>query len=50
MRGKAEGMRALGRRGYRKEDNIKIDLKGIGWEDSDWIHLALDKKKRKHSN
>ena len=50
MMGKPEGMRLLGRRGYRKEDNIKKDLKGIGWEGSDWIHLALDKDKCKHSN
>jgi hypothetical protein len=41
--GKPEGMRPLGRRGYRKEDNIKKDLKGIEWEGSDWIHLVLDK-------
>jgi hypothetical protein len=22
------------------KDNIKIDLKGMGWEDVDWIYLA----------
>jgi hypothetical protein len=30
--GKPEGMRPLGRCGYIKEDNIKIEIKGIGWE------------------
>ena len=50
MMGKPEGMRPLGRRGYRNEDNIKKDLRGIGWEGSDRIHLALDKDKCKHSN
>jgi hypothetical protein len=24
------------------EDNIKIDLKGLGCEGADWIHLPLD--------
>ena len=28
--GKPEGMRPLERRGYRKEGNIKKDLKGVG--------------------
>jgi hypothetical protein len=24
------------------EDNIKIDLRELGWGDMDWIHLAQD--------
>jgi hypothetical protein len=24
-------------------DNIKIDLRGIGWDDMDWIDLAQDR-------
>jgi hypothetical protein len=24
-------------------DNIKIDLREIGWDDGDWIDLALDR-------
>jgi len=24
------------------EDNIRIDLREIGWEGVDWIHLAQD--------
>jgi hypothetical protein len=30
----------LGRTGRRWEDNIRTDLREIGWEDVDWIHLA----------
>jgi hypothetical protein len=26
----------------RWEDNIRMDLIEIGWEDVDWIHLARD--------
>jgi hypothetical protein len=25
------------------EDNIKIDLKEIGWEGVDWMHLTQDR-------
>jgi hypothetical protein len=28
---------------HRWEDNIKIDLREIGWEDVDWIHLAQNR-------
>jgi hypothetical protein len=24
-------------------DNIKMDLRGIGWDDMDWIDLAQDR-------
>jgi hypothetical protein len=27
----------------RWEDNIKTDLREIGWGDMDWIHLAQDR-------
>jgi hypothetical protein len=30
--GKPEGMIPLRRPGHRWEDNIRMDLKGIGWE------------------
>jgi hypothetical protein len=36
--GKPEGKRPLERR--RWADNIRMDLKEIGWQDVDWIHLA----------
>jgi hypothetical protein len=38
--GKVEGKRPLGRPGRRWEDNIKMDLREIGWSDMDWIDLA----------
>jgi hypothetical protein len=40
--GKAEGKSLLGRSRYRWKDNIKIDLKGIGWEGVNWSHVAQD--------
>jgi len=24
-------------------EDIRMDLRGIGWEDVDWIHLAQDR-------
>jgi hypothetical protein len=27
----------------RDEDNIRMDLREMGWEDVDWIHLAQDR-------
>jgi hypothetical protein len=30
------------RRGWK--DNIKMDLKQVGWGRVDWIHLAQDRK------
>jgi hypothetical protein len=40
--GKPEGNGPLGRPGRRWEDNIKIDLKEIGWEVVHWIDLVQD--------
>jgi hypothetical protein len=40
--GKPEGKRPLGRPRRKWEDNIKMDLKEIGWGGNDWIHLARD--------
>jgi hypothetical protein len=40
---KPEGTRPLGRITHRCEDNIRMDLKEIGWEVVDWIQLAQDK-------
>jgi hypothetical protein len=36
------GGRPLGRPRRRWEDNIKTDLREIGWRGMDWIHLAED--------
>jgi hypothetical protein len=41
--GKPEGKRPLGRPRRRWEDNIKMDLREIGWGGMDWIYLALDR-------
>jgi hypothetical protein len=38
---KPEGKRPLGRPRRRWEDNIKLDLRDIGWGGMDWIELAL---------
>jgi len=34
---------ALGRRRRKWEANIRMDLRDIGWEVVDWIHLAEDR-------
>jgi hypothetical protein len=39
--GKQEGKRSPGRP-YRWEDNIRMDLREIGWGGMDWIDLAQD--------
>jgi hypothetical protein len=33
-------MRPLGRPRCRYEDNIRMVLRGIGWQVVDWIHLG----------
>jgi hypothetical protein len=43
--GRPEGRRPLGRRRRRWEDNIKMDLREIGFGDVDWIHGALDRER-----
>jgi hypothetical protein len=41
--GKSEGKRPLRRPKRRREDNIKTDLKEIGWVGMDWIDLTQDR-------
>jgi hypothetical protein len=41
--GKLEGKRAFERPRCKWEDNIGVDLREIGWESVDWIHLAQDR-------
>jgi hypothetical protein len=41
--GKPEGTRPLGRTRRRWEDDIKMDLREVGWEGADWIDLAQDR-------
>jgi hypothetical protein len=40
--GRPEGRRPLGRPRHRWEDNIKIDLREVGWG-MDWIELVQDR-------
>jgi hypothetical protein len=41
--GKPEGKRPLGRQRRRWVDNIKMDLREIGWDGKDWLELAEDR-------
>jgi hypothetical protein len=42
--GKPKGKRPLGRPRRRWEDNIKMDLREIGWGGMDWFDLAQDRE------
>jgi hypothetical protein len=41
--GKPEGKRPLGRPRRRCEDNIRMDLRAVGYGGMDWIDLAQDR-------
>jgi hypothetical protein len=41
--GKPDGKRPLGRPRRRWLDNIKMDLREIGWDGMDWIDLSQDR-------
>jgi hypothetical protein len=41
--GKPEGKRPLARPRRRCVDNIKMDVREIGWDGTDWIELAQDR-------
>ncbi|KAJ4449974.1 hypothetical protein ANN_01381 [Periplaneta americana] len=41
--GRPEGKRPLGRPRRRWEDNIKMDLREVGYDGRDWINLAQDR-------
>ena len=41
--GKAQSKRPLGRPRRRWEDNIKMDLREVGYDPRDWIALAEDR-------
>jgi hypothetical protein len=45
--GKPEGRRPLERRRRRWEDNIKMDLREVGWWGADWIDLTQDRDRRR---
>jgi hypothetical protein len=40
--GKPEGKRPIGRPRCKMEDN-RMDLREVGWDGVDWIHLAQDR-------
>jgi hypothetical protein len=42
--GKPKGKRPQRRNRRSWEDNIRMDLRKLGWEGVDWIHLAHDKE------
>jgi hypothetical protein len=41
--GKPQGKRSSGRPTCRWVDNIKMKLRGIGWDHADWIDMAHDR-------
>jgi hypothetical protein len=43
--GKPEGKRALARPRLRLEDNIRMDIREIGWRGMDWINLSQDRNR-----
>jgi hypothetical protein len=45
--GMPEGKRPLGRPRHRWVNNIKMDLREIGWDGGDWIDLAEDRDQRR---
>jgi hypothetical protein len=41
--GKPKGKRPLGRPRSRWVDNIKMDIRDIGWDGVEWINMAQDR-------
>jgi hypothetical protein len=41
--GKSEGKSPHARPSHEWEDNIRMDLREIGWKGADWMHLAQDR-------
>ena len=41
--GRSERKRPLGTSRQKWEDNIKMDLKEVGYEDMDWVDLAQER-------
>jgi hypothetical protein len=39
--GKLQDRRPLGRPRWRQDNNIRMDVREIGHENADWIHLAI---------
>ncbi|KAJ4442563.1 hypothetical protein ANN_04150 [Periplaneta americana] len=45
--GRPEGKRPSGRPRCRREDNIKMDLREVGYDGRDWINIAQDSDQRR---
>jgi hypothetical protein len=45
--GKPEGKKPLGRPRLRSEDDIKMNLREIGWGGMDWIYLSQNRDQRR---
>jgi hypothetical protein len=43
LSGKLEGKRSFRRPRHRYKDNIRMDLRGTGWEGEDLMHLVYDR-------
>jgi hypothetical protein len=44
--GNRKYVQQLGRPRRRWEDNIRMDLRAIGWKGVDWMHLVQDRDQR----
>jgi hypothetical protein len=42
---KPEGKRPLGRPRRRREDNIEMELKGVGWSGMNWSDLTQERER-----
>jgi hypothetical protein len=42
--GKPGRKRPLGRPRHKWKDNIRMDLRDMGWEGVDWVHLTQDRE------
>jgi hypothetical protein len=48
---KPEGKKPYGRPKHRWENSIRMDLREIGWEGVDWLHLAENRNQwHAHTN
>jgi hypothetical protein len=45
--GKPQGKSPVGRPKRRWADNIKMDLREVGWDGMDWIDLTEDRDQRR---
>jgi hypothetical protein len=41
--GSSKGKRPLTRSRRRWEDNVELDVRELGWNAADWIHLVQDR-------